>query len=229
MELRVAGHEVLLTLHRAYCTDDDSLVLQSVAKFKPLVDYLTRLNTDGFQLATLTIRNVEYVAQRIVQVTVDALFAAKKSRDTVTETLTLNDDNLCVYFPIATCNGSSYGVLLEQDRVPCGGRRVAEAFVGAQTKPGSFHSPFAQLLIENNFPVDGLASMTPQEVVVGNEGMPPLKFLTATKEFTDVELAKLSSTAIDGARLVVTSLEDILAGSADVKASTGAAFALSSR
>lgn len=227
MELRVAGHEVLLTLNKSYCSEDESSVLQAVAKFKPLVDYLTKLSTEGFQLSTLTVKNVRYIAQRIVYVTFDALVASIKTRDTVSQTITLSDDVLAAYLPVVTCNGISYALLVEQKRIPCGGASVVEAFNGVQLPNGNFSGPTASLLSAVNIPVEGLKSLTTNDIVVGNEGTAPTVFLSSTKEVSEAELAQLqNASSEDGAKVVVIPLEDVIGTTVDVKAAVAAALIL---
>jgi hypothetical protein len=230
MELRVAGHEVLLTLNKSYCCEDDSAVLQAVAKFKPLVDYLTKLNTEGFQLSTLTIKNVSYIAQRIVYVTVDALFASVKTRDTVSQVITLSDEVLAAYLPVVVCNGVSFAVLVEQQRIACGGGvLVAEAFRGVQLPNGNFSGTNAGLLTAVGLPTEGLKTLTPSEVVVGNEGTAPMTFLTSTKEVTESELSQLKNAAPeDGAKLVIMPLNDVIGCTTDLKAAIAVALLLQS-
>ncbi|CUF39520.1 Hypothetical protein, putative [Bodo saltans] len=227
MELRVAGHEVLLTLNKSYCCEDESTILQAVAKFKPLVDYLTKLNTEGFQLSSLTILNVSYIAQRIVYVTFDALFASVKTRDTVSQVITLSDDTVAAYLPVVKNNDVSYAVLVEQKRIPVGGASVVEAFSGVQLTNKNFSGPNASLLAAANLPVEGLTSLTANEVVVGNEGSAPTVFLSSTTEVSDAELARLQSgVSEDGASIVVIALEDVISKAVDVKAAVAAALLL---
>lgn len=229
MELRVAGNEVLLSLHRTYCAEDDSAVLQAVSKFKPLMDYLTKLNTDGFALSTLLVRNVQYVAQRIVQVHLDALFQAKGALDTITDSITLSDESLAVYLPVVVCSGVKYGVLVAEPLVAIGGQSIAHALCGVQSKPGAFTSAHNELLSSNGFAVDGLTSMSANELVVGHEGLAPSKFLTSTRVVTEDELAALQSlAAVGGVSLVIQAVEDIVTNSQDLKATVAAALTLSS-
>lgn len=227
MDLRVAGHEVLLTLNKSYCCEDESMILQAVAKFKPLVDYLTKLNTEGFQLSTLTILNVSYIAQRIVYVTLDALFASIKTRDTVSQVITLSDDVVAAYLPVVTFNGSSFAVLVEQKRIPVGGAAVVEAFSGVQLPNGNFSGPNASLLAAANLPVDGLKSLSATEIVVGNEGAAPTIFLSSTTELSEAEFARLQNSVVeDDSKVVVIALEDVIGSAVDVKAAVAAALLL---
>mmetsp|Transcript_66519 Transcript_66519/g.77190 ORF Transcript_66519/g.77190 Transcript_66519/m.77190 type:complete len:235 (+) Transcript_66519:59-763(+) len=232
MDLRVAGHEVFLTLHRTYCADDDSTVLQAVSKFKPLMDYLTKLNTEGFQLSSLTVRNVQYVATRIVSVTMDTLFASSKKgeRDTVSECITLSDDCVCVYLPVLQmASGEKLGVLVNQCRPTIGGQAHTEAFFGVQLKPGSFSGSLTELLANASIPLDGLTVIpAPHDLIVGNEGIGPIKLLTSTKaNVTEADVQTIQGlTSPCGAKLVVEPLQDILSSSSDLRATVAAALLL---
>lgn len=234
MDLRVSGVEVLLTLHRAYVTNDDTALLQQVSKFKPLADWITNFRPSGFTLSQITVRNVTFVAQRISSVTFDVVLVSKKDHTAdLTQTVTLNDEPVAVVLlPIVTVGSERYGVLVSQLRLAADASAVEEAFLGHFVKDGSFECRTVGLLAAAgiNTTEKNCVSLASEEFSVGEEGLPPVRFMHTTKTMTksdfDANFNKGSAT-VDGV-LVARPLKEIAQSSAaDLKARLAASLTLS--
>ena len=228
MDLRVAGHEVVLSLHRTYVSDDDVHVLQSVAKYKPLVDYLTKLHTEDFKLSNIVIRNVVLIAHRIGSITVDMLFSGA-NRETISQTVVLTDEVQSLLLPVVTSGDEKYAVLVESARLGLCGASVPELFIGSQGKAGSFSGPHVQLLTNNGFTFEGIANLGPAELNVGQDGQAPLRFSVVNKTMDAAALEKLKGSATEDAKLIVVPLLDVVRNQiGDLKTLTAVSLVLAS-
>lgn len=227
MELRVAGHEVLLNVHQSYCADDESAVIANVSKYKPLLDYLTKVVLDDVALSAITIRNVATISQRIASVTVDVEFVKMgPSRERSTETIILSEDPTAVFLPTVESGGKRFAVLVQQPKVATGGQNVAGAFVGTNPKPGVFSGVGEDLLRTVGIDAYGLKTLNQRDVVLGNEGTAPVKFLSSMKIVSEADLASIAEAADATGKIVLMDLEDVPSMCADLKACVAASLLL---
>lgn len=230
MELRVGGNELLLCLDRAYVSDDETALLQQVARFKPLVDYLTTFKPSDFTLSVYTVANVGFVASRVSSVSGHITLKHSATKELLTQPLTLSDDASVVVLPMITVGTNHYAVLVERARVAVGGEKVAEAFSGSFGKDGAFVTECGELLNALGFQITEktCTALANDEMVLGQEGNKPLRIVRASRTFTQESYddAMRSAIATDDAKLVVVPLADVAATSTDMKAVLAASLAL---
>jgi hypothetical protein len=231
MELRVGGNEVLLTLHAAYVTDDDTAHLQQVARFKPLLDYLTEYKPAGdVYISAMIVTNVTFIANRVASVVVDVDLKNKATKESLVQTLALSDDVPVVVLPVLSVGTKHYAMLVTRPAVAIGGEAIVEAFAGAFNKDGSFNATDSDLLSDVGFPVSEktCTALTAEEVSLGHEGQRPVRLLKANKTFTQDSYDDAFSHPVKrgDATLTLVLLEDVASVSADMKAVLAAALVL---
>ena len=229
MELRVGGNEVYLSMHSDNVCDDKAGTLQQVSKFKPLVDYLTKFHPTEFSIAAMTVRNVRWVAQRIVSVVVDVKFTGK-NRQSMVRSVLLSEETIHVVLPVLVVGDKSYAVLLSSPHVLLGGANINEAFSGIFLKDGTFECEYAELLKRADLHVTDRActALTAEDVSLDSDRS--VRLMQFPKVLTQREFAATFSDAglphVGDASLVVCPLSEVTSKTTDLKALLAASMIL---
>lgn len=203
-------------------------LLNDVAKFKPLADWMTKYRPTEFSLSVLTVRSVQKLSQRISSVVFEVTLVSKNSKEDLVQTVTLCDEPAqCVLLPIANVEGTKYAILASANRVPLGAKKVEEAFTGYFQKDGAFECVSASALLPkvgyslNEKFCQGLSE---EEISLGDEGFPAVRPVFMEKNFSKSEFlsyfgpgAEGVSTA-DGSSLVAYPVAEVAEHSSDLKA-----------
>jgi hypothetical protein len=236
MEFRVGGHEVLLSLDKAYVAEDDTALLQQVSRFKPLVDYLTTFKPADLTLSTLVISNVNLIAGRVAGIRGHITLKHKTTKATRTEPLALSDEHRCVVLPVLSVGDRYYAVLVRRPRLAIGGEFITEAFEGTFAKEdGAFVAEDDVLLQGIGLQVTEktCSALAGEDINMGVEGSAPVKVLRASKVYTEQSFDEMNKTLMvseDGrSSLVIIPVEDVPSHSVDLKAIVAASLFLRSK
>eukprot|EP00758_Cryptobia_borreli_P015627 Tbor_TRINITY_DN6042_c2_g1::TRINITY_DN6042_c2_g1_i1::g.10638::m.10638 len=243
MELKIGSNEVFLSLHPTYCSEDDGKILLQVSEYPPLVQWLTKYHPEAsnFVLSSVTVRNIQWIAKRLLSVTADVEISTKESESTngdkpnsITQSVTFTEEPQAVLLPLIMINGFEKAILIKQRRVALGGNDLEEAFIGTITKDG-FQGVGANTLSELGFDLStsNLTRLCANELSFG-DGLPTCTIHKVTKVMTATEMSEFlgggigstSAKEFEGGAysLSVHSLDEIVKSGADLKALTAASL-----
>lgn len=236
MEFSIGSNDVFLALHPTYCAEDDGTMLAAVSKYKPLVDWLTKYQTEGFKLSRVIVRNVQWVAKRISVLAADVELVSTErgvssSSNKLIQSVTFTDDAQAILLPVLSVNGFSYAVVVRQRRVALGGDVSEEAITGTVTKEG-FTGLGANVLAKFGFKLNGsdLVALRTTPFSFG-EGLLPQSIVKTSHALTQVDAQPLlDGVALEvdgssGAVIIARLLDDVARTATDLKLLTAASLA----